>query len=89
MANANLKPRRSRAQSIQHVAALQDARTCDSTLAQARRIAFPWMQITDDLLAHAGFLPGQHVLFSVDYRVGRISITPDHHYMIAGVAIIP
>jgi toxic protein SymE len=46
------------------------------------------MQITERLLAHAGFLPGQHVLFSVDYRNSRITITPDHSYMIAGVPVI-
>ena len=89
MADANLKPRRSRAPSVQHVSAvLRDASANDSTITQGRHIAFPWMQITEHLLAHAGFLPGQHVLFSVDYRHSRITITPDHHYMIAGVPVI-
>ncbi|CAN7524348.1 hypothetical protein LJR230_003574 [Trinickia sp. LjRoot230] len=46
------------------------------------------MQITEHLLAHAGFLSGQHVLFSVDYQNSQITIAPDHRYMIAGVPII-
>jgi hypothetical protein len=47
------------------------------------------MQLPIEPLAHARSLPGQHVLFSVDYRHPYISITPDHHYMNAGVPIIP
>jgi hypothetical protein len=47
------------------------------------------MLITDDLLAQAGFLPGQHVFFSIDHRLCRIAITPDHQYMIAGAPVIP
>jgi hypothetical protein len=42
------------------------------------------MQITDRLLEHAGFLPGQQVMFSVDHRYGHITITPDYDYRIAG-----
>ena len=68
MAVANLKPRRPSAPCVQHISAvLRDASANDSTLTQATRIAFPWTQITKHLLAHPGFLPGQHVLFSVDY----------------------
>ncbi|WP_454871578.1 hypothetical protein [Paraburkholderia xenovorans] len=48
------------------------------------RSVFPWMQITDRLLEHAGFLPGQQVMFSVDHRYGHITITPDYDYRIAG-----
>lgn len=89
MAVANLKPRRPRAPSVQHIpAVLRGASANDSTLTQATRIAFPWMQVADHLRAHAGFLPGQHVLFSVDYRNARITITPDHSHMIAGVPVI-
>jgi toxic protein SymE len=37
-----------------------------------------------DLLEHAGFLPSNQVLFSIDYRPGHITITPDHDYRVAG-----
>ncbi|WP_175158981.1 hypothetical protein [Paraburkholderia fynbosensis] len=49
-----------------------------------RRTAFPWMQITDDMLEHAGFLPENQVLFRFDYRLGHITITPDYDYRVAG-----
>ncbi len=42
------------------------------------------MQIADDLLERAGFLPGEQVMFSVDHRSGRITITPDYDYRVAG-----
>lgn len=57
--------------------------------AQTQRITFPRMQITNDLLAHAAFLPGQYVLSSIGYRHLRLTTTPKHHYMIGGVPIIP
>ncbi len=41
------------------------------------------MTVTENLLEHAGFKPGQHVLFSVDYVRRRITITVDQDYMIA------
>jgi len=41
------------------------------------------MQITDAMLEHAGFLPGNQVMFSIDYRHGHITITPDYDYRIA------
>jgi hypothetical protein len=34
----------------------------------------PWMQVTDALLAHLGFLPGERVYFSVDYIKRHILI---------------
>lgn len=40
--------------------------------------------MTDAMLEHAGFLPGQQVWFTIDYRLGQITIAPDHDYMIAG-----
>ena len=36
------------------------------------------------MLEHAGFLPGNQVLFSIDYRLGHITITPDYDYRVAG-----
>lgn len=42
------------------------------------------MQITDDMLEHAGFLPENQVLFRFDYRLGHITITPDYDYRVAG-----
>ncbi|MBB5448455.1 MULTISPECIES: hypothetical protein [unclassified Paraburkholderia] len=41
-------------------------------------------QITDALLEHLDFLPGQHVMFSVDHRFGHVIITPDRSYTVAG-----
>lgn len=34
----------------------------------------PWMQVTDALLGHLGFLPGERVYFSVDYTKRHIFI---------------
>ena len=34
----------------------------------------PWMQITDALLGHLGFMPGERVHFSVDYTKRHICI---------------
>lgn len=34
----------------------------------------PWMQVTDALLGHLGFMPGEHVHFSVDYTKRHIVI---------------
>ena len=34
----------------------------------------PWMQVTDALLGHLGFMPGEHVHFSVDYVKRHIFI---------------
>jgi len=42
------------------------------------------MPVVDALLEHAGFLPGQRVFLSVDYRSGQIMIAPDRNYTIAG-----
>ena len=36
------------------------------------------------MLKHAGSLPGQQVVFSVDHRYGHITITPDYDYRIVG-----
>jgi len=81
MANANLKPRRAR---DEHVTRISAALEADSTHPHDKRLAFPWMQITDKLLEQAGFLPGHQVMFSVDHRFGRITITPDYDYRVAG-----
>lgn len=34
----------------------------------------PWMQVTDALLGHLGFMPGERVHFSVDYIKRNIVI---------------
>ena len=34
----------------------------------------PWMQVTDALLGHLGFMPGERVCFSVDYIKRHIVI---------------
>ena len=34
----------------------------------------PWMQVTDALLSHLGFMPGERVYFSVDYTKRHIFI---------------
>ncbi|MGF6645034.1 hypothetical protein P3T24_003210 [Paraburkholderia sp. GAS33] len=36
------------------------------------------------MLEHAGFLPGNQVLFSIGYRYRHITITPDYDYLVAG-----
>lgn len=78
MANANLKPRRARGeQSASISVVLEHASETDSPQEQQRRVAFPWMQVADALLEHAGFRPGQAVFFRVDYRAGQIMIGAD------------
>lgn len=81
MANANLKPRRTR---DEHVTRISVALEADRTHEHARSTTFPWMRITNAMLEHAGFLPGNQVLFSIDYRLGHITITPDYDYRVAG-----
>ncbi|WP_250493208.1 hypothetical protein [Caballeronia sp. GAWG1-1] len=80
MADANLKPRRTH---DEHVTRTCVALEADPTHEHDRRTTFPWMQITDAMLEHAGFLPGNQVLFSIDYRHGHITVTPDYDYRIA------
>jgi toxic protein SymE len=84
MANANLKPRRTRDEHVTRISvALEEVPATGKPKEQGKRLAFPWMQITDTMLEHAGFLPGNQVLFSIDYRY-RHTITPDYDYLIAG-----
>jgi toxic protein SymE len=85
MADANLKPRRARDEPPTFIsAALERAPATASPQEQHRRLAFPWMQVTDALLERIGFLPGQRVMFSVDHRLGHITISLDRNYTIAG-----
>lgn len=85
MANINLKPRRTRAEPPTNISAtLERAPATDSPQQQARRVAFPWMLVTDALLERIGFRPGQQVMLSVDHRYGKITISLDHDYTIAG-----
>jgi len=84
MANANLKPRRTRDEHVTRISvALEEVPATGKPKEQGKRLAFPWMQITDTMLEHAGFLPGNQVLFSIDYRY-RHTITPDYDYLIDG-----
>ncbi|MFM0152737.1 hypothetical protein PQR05_22910 [Paraburkholderia sediminicola] len=80
MADANLKPRRAR---DEHITRISVALEADHTHEHGRRTAFPWMRVTDAMLEHAGFLPGHQVLFSIDYRLGQITITADYDYRVA------
>lgn len=85
MAKANLKPRRVRGEQLTGVSVeLKRASDTESSEERRRRVAFPWTPVVDALLDHAGFLPGQRVYFSVDYRSGVITIALDHNYTIAG-----
>lgn len=81
MANAHLKPRRTRDEHVTRISVVLEA---DRTHEHDKRTAFPWMQVTNAMLEHAGFLPGNQVLFSIDYRHGHITITPDYDYRVAG-----
>ncbi|WP_144155928.1 hypothetical protein [Paraburkholderia sp. BCC1885] len=81
MANTNLKPRRTR---DEHVTRISVALEADCPHEHGGSTAFPWMLITDAMLEHAGFLPGNQVRFSIDYRYRHITITPDYDYLIAG-----
>lgn len=81
MADTNLKPRRGYDEHVTRISVVLEA---NRTHEHDRRTAFPWMQITDAMLEQAGFLPGEQVLFSIDYRCGHIILTPDHDYRIAG-----
>lgn len=91
MADANLKPRRSRANSAERVhdfPFVLDEAPYDGFTSQflpdRHRPAFPWQTAVDRLLATAGFRPGNHVLLSVNYRSQQLTISPDPHYRIAG-----
>lgn len=85
MATANLKPRRTQAEPPTNISAtLERTPATDSPQQQARRLAFPWMLVTDALLERIGFRPGQQVMLSVDHRYGKITISLDHDYTIAG-----
>jgi len=81
MAKANHKPRRAH---DEHIARISLPLEAESTLEHHRHTAFPWMQVTDAMLEHAGFLPGNQVLFTIDYRPRRIIITPDYAYVSGG-----
>lgn len=52
------------------------------------RPAFPWQIAVDRLLATAGFVPGNHVLLSVNYRSQQLTISPDHNYRIGNRKMI-
>ncbi|WP_143286679.1 hypothetical protein [Burkholderia ubonensis] len=91
MADANLKPRRSRAKSVERVdyfpfvleEAPYDGFTSQFLPDHHKRPAFPWQRAVDRLLATAGFVPGSHVLLSLNYRSQQLTISPDSNYRIA------
>ncbi|WP_167042014.1 hypothetical protein [Burkholderia sp. Ax-1724] len=70
--------------SIRNAVKISTYDAAESSEEQRRRVAFPWMPVVDALLEHAGFLPGQRVFLSVDYRSGQIMIAPNRNYTIAG-----
>jgi hypothetical protein len=85
MADANHKPRRARAKPpTMFSMVLEEAPDVGKEKKPSKRPAFPWMQIADSMLERLGFLPGQHVMFSIDHSFGHIVISPDRSYMIEG-----
>lgn len=55
MANANLKPRRPRAEECTRISVvLEQAAPTDALQDNRKRVAFPWMQVTDTMLEFAG-----------------------------------
>ena len=83
MAKANTKPPRGYFNPPIEISAILQKTAKDNAPPQ-QRPAFAWMQITDAFLERLGYLPGQHVLFSVDHRSRQIIIGLDHHDTIAG-----
>ncbi|MGF7134104.1 hypothetical protein P3T40_005605 [Paraburkholderia sp. EB58] len=85
MGNINLKPRRACAEPPTNISVeLEEAPGTGNPQEQRRRVAFPWMQVTDAMLEQVGFLPGQRVMLSVDHRHGKITLSLDRDYTIAG-----
>jgi hypothetical protein len=85
MADANVKPRRALTQERTNISAvLEQAPDSNDPQEHRKRVTFPWMQVTDDMLQLLGFLPGQRVFFSIDHRYGQIMISLDRDYTIGG-----
>jgi hypothetical protein len=80
MADANLKPRRTRFKPTTRIPVV----LADASGQQQHRPAFPWMQITDAFLEQFGFLPSQRVLFSINPGHGQIIISLDRDYTNGG-----
>ncbi|WP_148654627.1 type I toxin-antitoxin system SymE family toxin [Paraburkholderia caribensis] len=38
----------------------------------------PWMHLVNLYLGRLGFVPGQRVNITADYRSGNLTISPDH-----------
>ncbi|OAJ53704.1 hypothetical protein A6V36_35705 [Paraburkholderia ginsengiterrae] len=90
MANTNLKPRRARVEECTRISvALEQAPASNDPQEQRKRVTFPWMQVTDDMLEQLGFLPGERVMFSIDHRHAQILITLDRDYTIGGKPMTP
>lgn len=85
MATAHLKPRRTRNEERTNISVvLEQAPVSNDPQEKRKRVTFPWMQITDNMLELLGFRPDQHVMFSVDHRRGQINISLDRDHTIAG-----
>jgi hypothetical protein len=73
MGNINLKPRRACAEPPTNISVeLEEAPGTGNPQEQRRRVAFPWMQVTDAMLEQVGF------------RHGKITLSLDRDYTIAG-----
>jgi hypothetical protein len=85
MATANLKPRRARAEPPTTISAtLERVPITACPQQQNRCLAFPWMLVTDAMLERLGFLPGQRVMLNIDHNYGKITLSLDRNYTIAG-----
>ena len=72
MAKANHK---TRSAAVEEPIALQVPLQGSAELPSGSNKPFiPWMQVTDALLGHLGFMPGERVHFSVDYTKRHIFI---------------
>ncbi|NMM00048.1 type I toxin-antitoxin system SymE family toxin [Paraburkholderia sp. RP-4-7] len=81
MANANLKaqprkPRKARQPEYEHRSGILRNTPDPGPMASDGQPYFPWMEIADRWLASAGFKPGDHVSFSIDYRHAQLIIRP-------------
>jgi len=79
MAKANLKAR------CKPTASIYIPVVLDKAPDNPQQPAFPWMKIANSYLESAGFLPGEHVLFSVNYIRKQITISVDYDHTRAGI----
>jgi len=75
MADANLKPRSSRARSS-HSISVTLSDSPDRGIPAMQPSLMPWTQVADLWLHHVGFAPGQRMRIAFDYRNARLTISP-------------